>query len=83
MYIIWGWGVEGTKKAILKTLKKEEEMSLKFSEIKANTDSQTIQAQIDELKLLGIIKVVKQEKNPLTGSPSTSVKLTGYGKGLV
>lgn len=70
------------KKAIIKTLKKESEMSLKSLEIAVNTGSQTIQAQIDELKLLGIIEVAKHEKNKLTGRPYTSVKLTTYGKGL-
>lgn len=70
------------KKAILKTLKKEGEMSLKSLGIKANTGSQTIQAQIDELKLLGIIDIIKHDKNKLTGRPYTSVRLTGYGKGL-
>lgn len=63
------------KKAILNTLKKEGELSLKALEIKVNTGSQTISAQIEELEFLGKVKVIKHEKNKLTGRPYTTVKL--------
>lgn len=39
-------------------------------------------AQIDELKLSGIIEIIKHDKNKLTRRPFTSVKLSEYGKGL-
>lgn len=70
------------KKAIIKTLKKEGEISLKALEISVNTGSQTIQTQIDELEFLGVVKIVKHNRNKLTGRPFTSVKLSGYGKDL-
>lgn len=63
------------KKAILKTLKKEGELSLKALEIKVNTGSQTISTQIEELEFLGKIKIIKHEKNKSTGRPYTSVRL--------
>lgn len=71
------------KKAILKILKKEGELSLKSLEIKANTGSQTIQTQVEELELLGIIEIIKHDKNKLTGRPFTSIRLSKYGKSLV
>jgi len=63
------------KKAILNTLKKEGELSLKALEIKVNTGSQTISTQIEELEFLGKVEVIKHEKNKLTGRPYTTVKL--------
>lgn len=50
------------KRAIIKTLKKEGEMPLKSLEISANTGSQTIQTQIEELEFLGIVEIIKHEK---------------------
>ena len=47
------------KKAILKVLKKEKELSLKALEIKVNTGSQTLQTQIEELKFFGVIETIK------------------------
>lgn len=63
------------KKAILKTLEKEGELSLKALEIKVNTGSQTIQTQIEELEFFGLVKIIKHKKNKKTGRPYTSVKL--------
>lgn len=63
------------KKAILNTLKKEGELSLKALEIQVNTGSQTISTQIKELEFLGKIEVIKHDKNKKTGRPFTSVKL--------
>lgn len=63
------------KKAILNTLEKEKELSLKALEIKVNTGSQTIQTQIEELEFFGLIEIIKHKKNEKTGRPYTSVKL--------
>lgn len=63
------------KKRILEVLKKEGEISLKALEIKVNTGSQTIQNQLEELKFLGFVEIIKHEKNEKTGRPYTSVKL--------
>jgi len=63
------------KKAILKILKKEGELSLKALEIKVNTGSQTIQTQIEELEFFGLVEVIKHKKSEKTGRPYTSVKL--------
>ena len=64
------------KKAILKVLKKEKELSLKALEIKVNTGSQTLQTQIEELKFFGVIETIKHSKNEKTGRPYTTIKLT-------
>ena len=71
------------KKDILRTLKKEGELSLKALEIKVNTGSQTIFTQLEELEFFGAIEVKKIKKNPKTGRPSTSVCLTDAGKKLI
>ena len=71
------------KKNILKILKKDGEMSLKALEIKTNTGSQTIFTQLEELKFFKVIEIINIEKNPKTGRPSTSVRLTEAGKRLV
>lgn len=63
------------KKLILKTLKKEGEISLKALEIKVNTSSQTLKTQLEELEFLGFVELTKYPKNPKTGRPYTSVKL--------
>jgi len=63
------------KKVILKVLKKEGELSLKALEIKANTGSQTIQTQIEELEFFGLVEVIKHKRNEKTGRPYISVKL--------
>jgi len=63
------------KKAILKTLEKEGELSLKALEIKVNTGSQTIQTQIEELEYFDLIEIIKHKKSEKTGRPFTSVKL--------
>ena len=64
------------KKAILKVLKKEKELSLKALEIKVNTGSQTLQTQIEELKFFGVVKIIKHSKSEKTGRPYTTIKLT-------
>jgi predicted ArsR family transcriptional regulator len=71
------------KNKILQTLKKDGEMSLKALEIKVNTGSQTIQTQLEELEFFGTIQIIKQKKNPKTGRPSTSVKISEAGKKLL
>ena len=71
------------KKDILRTLKKEGELSFKALEIKVNTGSQTIFTQLEELEFFGAIEVKKIKKNPKTGRPSKSVCLTEVGKKLV
>lgn len=63
------------KKAILKTLEKEKELSLKALEIKINTGSQTLNTQIEELEFLGKVEVIKHKKSEKTGRPYTSVRL--------
>jgi len=63
------------KKLILKTLKKEGELSLKALEIKVNTSSQTLKTQLEELEFLEFIELIKHTRNPKTGRPYTSVKL--------
>jgi len=65
------------KKAILKVLEKEKELSLKALEIKVNTGSQTLKTQIEELEFLGKIEVMKHNKSEKTGRPYTTVKLKG------
>ncbi|GAI29060.1 unnamed protein product, partial [marine sediment metagenome] len=61
------------KKAILKTLEKEGELSLKALEIKVNSGSQTIQTQIEELEFFKLVEVIKHKKSEKTGRPYTSV----------
>jgi predicted ArsR family transcriptional regulator len=63
------------KKKILEVLKKEKELSLRDLDIKVNTNSKTIQAQIEELEWFGKVKVTKHPKSKTNGRPFTSVKL--------
>ena len=63
------------KKVILKTLEKDGELSLKALEIKANTGSQTLKTQVEELEFLDKIEIIKHEKSKKTGRPYTSVRL--------
>lgn len=63
------------KKAILETLKKEGELSLKALEIKVNTGSQTLKTQIEELEFLDKVEIIKHQKSKKTGRPYTSVRL--------
>lgn len=71
------------KKSILKTLKKEGELSLKSLEIKVNTGSQTIQTQLEELEFFGFIELIKHSLNEKKGRPYTSVRLTSKGEELL
>ncbi len=71
------------KKDILKTLKKEGALSLKTLETKVNTGSQTIITQLEELEFFKTIELEKIKKNPKTGRPSTSVKITNFGKEII
>ena len=71
------------KKTILKTLKKDNELSLKALEIKVNTGSQTLQTQLEELKFFDVVETIKHSKNEKTGRPYTSVRLTKIGRELI
>ena len=68
------------KKAILNTLEKEKEISLKALEIKVNTGSQTLKTQIEELEFLEKVEVIKHKKSEKTGRPYTSVRLAKKNK---
>lgn len=51
--------------------------------MKVNTGSQSIANQIEELLFFKAIQLIRLEKNPKTGRPSTSVILTSFGKSLL
>ena len=63
------------KKAILKILKEEGEMSLRQLDIKVNTNYQTIRYQIKELEFFDLIEVIKHKKSEKTGRPYMTVRL--------
>ncbi|MCK4522360.1 MAG: hypothetical protein KAU20_07345 [Nanoarchaeota archaeon] len=67
------------KKKIIALLK-EKGRSLRELDIKVNCGYRTIIAQCKELEYLGIVKIIKHERNPKTGRPYTSVELTELGK---
>ena len=70
------------KKEIIKTLRKEGELSLRSLDIKINTSSQTILMHCKELEVLGIVKFNKYPKNPKNGRPYTTLTLSDYGQKL-
>ncbi len=71
------------KKQILKYLKKNGSSSLKKLDTKLRSSFRSIKIQVSELEFFGAVELVRQEKNPLTGRPSTDVRITSLGKGLV
>lgn len=71
------------KKEIIKTLRKEKEISLRELDIKVNTNYQTIRDQIKELEFFGFVEIIEHKKSEKTGRPYTSVKLTKKGEELI
>jgi len=71
------------KKQILKYLLKHGETSFKMLEIRLKTSFRSIKIQCEELKFFGAVEFIHQEKNPNTGRPSTSVRITEKGRELV
>ena len=71
------------KKDILKYLNKKGETSLKKLEIKLRSGFKSINIQVKELEFFKAIEIIKHKKNPKTGRPSTSVRLTECGKKLI
>ena len=63
------------KKDILKILKEKGEMSLRDLDIKINTNSNTIKAQVEELEFFDKVMVIKHPKSDKTGRPFTTVRL--------
>ena len=71
------------KKQILKHFSRHGEISFKMLEIKLKTSFKSIKIQCEELKFFKMVEFIKQDKNPNTGRPSTSVKITGRGKEFI
>ena len=71
------------KKAILKYLIKNGETSLKELDIKLRSGFKSITIQVKELEFFKAVEIIKTNKNPKTGRPSTSVKITDIGRGLI
>ena len=71
------------KKDILRYLKKNGETSLKELDMKLRSGFRSIKIQIKELNFFKTIEIIPIEKNPKTGRPSTSVKITSNGKELI
>jgi predicted ArsR family transcriptional regulator len=71
------------KKEILKYLDKNGESSLKKLDMKLRSGFKSIKIQVKELEFFGTIQIIKQKKNPKTGRPSTSVKISEAGKKLI
>lgn len=67
------------KKEIIALLK-EKQRSLRELDIKVNCGYRTIISQCKELEHLGIVKVIKHQRNPKTGRPYSTVELTAYGR---
>ena len=63
-------------------LLKEKDRSLRELDIKVNCGYRTVVNQCKELEYLGIVELVKHERNTKTGRPYTSVKLTQAGRKL-
>lgn len=70
------------KKRILELLKRRDR-SIRELETKVNTNHNTIIAQLKELEFFDAIEIIKIKKNPKTGRPSTSIKITGKGRELI
>jgi len=58
-------------------------MSLGELERKTNSNNLTILNHLKELEFFGLVEMIKQKKNPNTGRPYTSIKITGRGKELI
>jgi predicted ArsR family transcriptional regulator len=71
------------KKQILKHLSRQGDTSLKMLEIKLKTSFRSVKIQCEELKYFKLVDFIKQDKNPNTGRPSTSVKITPRGKEFI
>ncbi len=71
------------KKAILKYLNKNGEISLKELDMKLRSGFRSIKIQVKELEFFKVIEIVNIDKNPKTGRPSTSVKITERGRELL
>ncbi len=52
-------------------------------EIKLKSGFRSISIQVKELESFGVVKLIRQDKNPNTGRPSTSVEITYFGRKLV
>ena len=63
------------KKEILKVLREHGEMSLRYLDIKVNTNYATIRQQVKELEFFEKVEIIKHKKNEKTGRPYTRVKL--------
>lgn len=70
------------KKDIISLLKQEKEISLRKLDIKLNTSNKTILMHCQELEFLGVVKLIKHDKNNKNGRPYTTVTLTDYGRKL-
>ena len=62
------------KKEIIKFLK-QKECVISYLERKINTSDRVLKRHLKELEYLGIVKIVKHDKNPKTGRPYTTVKI--------
>jgi len=71
------------KKQILKHLLKNGDTSFKMLEIKLKTSFRSVKIQCEELKFFGAVEFIYQDKNIHTGRPSTSVKITNFGRGIL
>ncbi len=67
------------KKNIIQLLRVRKR-SLRELDIKTNCGYRTIIAQCEELRYLGIVKIIKHERNLKTGRPYSAVELTSQGK---
>lgn len=65
------------KKKIIEILKKEGEVSLRELDIKVNTNSNTIKAQVEELEYFNKIIIIYHQKSKTNGRPYKSVRLKG------
>lgn len=67
------------RKSILKTLKREGELSLRSLETKVNTSSETIKLHVADLEELGFVEVKQHKAHPLNNRPYTTCKITATG----
>ena len=63
------------KKEILRVLARDGELSLRELDIKVNTNSHTIRAQIEELDFFDKVIITKHSKNEKNGRPYTTVRM--------
>jgi hypothetical protein len=67
------------KKQIIAMLK-EKQTSLRQLDIKVNCGYRTVICQCKELEYMGIVRIIKHQKNPKTGRPYSTAELTAYGR---